>query len=142
MKKLNLIVLFASMVAAFSSYAGKATYDLSSMEEGTRALVAKERARQMMFKSDGEKQKSDGDKKIANNNASINNASTGNTSSNGSENSSNGSKALDEKRAIVKTGTVSGGCNMKVGNSDGQAGATGGKPKPVIVTGPIIQMCK
>jgi hypothetical protein len=113
-----------SCLVVTSVWAGKATSDLSGMEEGTRALVAKERARQMMFKSEGEQRMSDGDKALSNGR------------------SSNGPKGLDDKQAIVKSGGVTGGCNMDIGNSDGRPGSGNSKPKPVIITGPVVQMCK
>lgn len=111
--------LFASF-----AWAGKAANDLSGLEEGTRALVAKERARQMMFKNDGEQRMAEGDKSLSNGR------------------SSSGPKGLDDKQAIVKSGGVTGGCNMDIGNSDSRPGSGNSKPKPVIITGPVVQMCK
>jgi len=104
--------------------AGKASSDLSGLEEGTRALVAKERARQMMFKSDGDRRMAEGDKAL----------------SDGS--SSNGPKGLDDRRPVVKSGGVTGGCNMDIGNTETRPGSVGSKPKPVIITGPVVQLCK
>lgn len=113
------------LFACGTAIAGKASADLSGLEEDTRALVAKERARQMMFKSKGE-------------------ALQQNQDGSGSGSSQNdvvkGPSGLDSRRPIVKPGGVSGGCNMDIGNSTGGVG--GSKPKPVIITGPVIQNCK
>jgi len=107
------------------AHAGKATTDLSGLDEDTRALVAKERARQMMFKSDGEKKQAESDRAISGDSSYV------------------GSKRLDDKQAIVKKGGVTGGCNMDIGNSDGGRSGFGvSKPKPVIITGPVVQLCK
>jgi hypothetical protein len=34
-----------------------------------------------------------------------------------------------------------GGCNMDVGNNQGRPGQINSKPTPVIITGPVVQMC-
>lgn len=104
--------------------AGHAATDLTGLEEGSRALVAKERARQMMFKSEGE---------------SLQNEDR--NAKGGSRPSSNSPSGLDSNRPIVKSGGVSGGCNIDIGNSD-SGGMGMSKPKPVIITGPVIQNCK
>jgi hypothetical protein len=118
------LVVVLGLVAS-AAYSGKASSDLSGMEEGTRALVSKERARQMMFKSDGEKRQSDGDKSMS------------------MDRPANGPKGLDDKQAIVKSGGVTGGCNIDIGNSDSsRPGSGSSKPKPVIITGPVVQLCK
>lgn len=35
-----------------------------------------------------------------------------------------------------------GGCNMDVGNVESRPGQVNSKPAPVIVTGPVVQMCR
>lgn len=117
------LCLCGSLIALGAS-AGKATSDLTGMEEGTRALVAKERARQMMMKSDGEQRAAEGDKTLSNGRPTT------------------GPKGLDDRQAIVKSGGVTGGCNIDIGNTESRPGSGTSKPKPVIITGPVVQMCK
>ncbi len=143
MKATLLIVGFAALTALTSTAFGRATSDLSGLDEDTRALIAKERTRQMMFKNKGDSmQKQYSDEGSSSSGGNKNSSSLSGPSgldSKKNSSSSSGPSGLDSKRAIVKSGGVTGGCNIDIGNSDGGMGS---KPRPVIITGPIVQLCK
>lgn len=129
MKTILHIGIVAGLIFTGSIVFGKTSGDLTGLEEDTRALIAKERARQMMFKSQGENLQNQSDQASSN---KINDPTA----------NKNGPTGLESKRAIVKSGGVTGGCNMDIGNSEGGPGTGLNKPKPVIITGPVIQLCK
>src|ERR1700710_1294104 len=53
----------------------------------------------------------------------------------GSSESSSGSSS-------DKSGGRKGGCDMDVGNTDTRPGMVNSKPTPIIITGPVVQICK
>ena len=120
----------AGLFAACGAHAGKATVDLSGLDEDTRALVAKERARAMTTQSDGEKKLKAADKTTSRSIAADDKAPP-----------SNGSALLDNRRSTVIKGGVTGGCDINIGNTDSKHGTGSTKPKPVIITGPVVQLC-
>jgi len=128
-KRLALLVA-GSVIFSGIAHAGKVAVDLSGLEEDTRALVAKERARAMTTQSDGEKKLKAADK-----------VTGGNTSTDEKTPTASGSALLDSRRSTVVKGGVTGGCDMNIGNSDGKPGSASAKPKPVIITGPVVQLC-
>jgi hypothetical protein len=121
-------LIVAGLAWAKPSFAAKASVDNSGLDEESRALIAKERARAQMYKARRE---------------------TGDTSSNAGGDSGKSADAskdktsvlLDKNRPIYKEGGVTGGCSIDIGNSEKRAGESG-KPKPVIITGPVVQLCK
>lgn len=129
--------LFISV--ACSAHAGKATADLSGLDDETRALVAKERARVMMIKSDGEKRKEQSDK-ASSSSATTSGSSDAATTKTGKSVSDTPS-GLDSRRATVVNGGVTGGCDINIGNTESRPGLGSARPKPVIITGPVVQLC-
>lgn len=131
-RKLSLVIL--TMCFVFSAHAGKATVDLSGLDDETRALVAKERARVMMIKSDGDKRKNQSDKAVSSGGAA-------DSSSESSTAKNDSAAGLDSRRATVVKGGVTGGCDMNIGNTESRPGSGATRPKPVIITGPVVQLC-
>ncbi len=111
------VMAVAALMIASNVYAGRASTDLSDMDDEIRALVAKERTRVQGFKSQGEKETEKG-------------------KSSGSDSSGGGNTRKNSK------GGLTGGCNMDVGNTESRPGSVNSKPKPVIITGPVVQLCK
>ena len=124
------LFVMASMCLIGAAHAGKATVDLSGLDEDTRALVAKERARAMTTQSDGEKKLKSADK-----------AANGSAAADDKAAPANGSALLDGRRSTFVKGGVTGGCDLNIGNTDGKPGTGTSKPKPVIITGPVVQLC-
>jgi hypothetical protein len=129
LKRIALLVV-GSVILSGVAHAGKAAVDMSGLEEDTRALVAKERARAMTTQSDGEKKLKSADK-----------ATNGNAGKDEKAQPANGSALLDSRRPTVVKGGVTGGCDMNIGNTDSKPGSASAKPKPVIITGPVVQLC-
>ena len=127
------VICLVVLSIATSAHAGKATVDLSGLDEETRALVAKERARGMMVQSDGEKRLKAADK--ASNGKAADGAAKPETKA------TDGPSLLDSRRSTVVSGGVTGGCDMNIGNSDSKPGMGSSRPKPVIITGPVVQLC-
>ena len=58
-------------------------------------------------------------------------------------------KGVDQKQGggkkdgptIHRKGVV-GGCDMEIGTSNNRPGTMNAKPQPVIITGPVVQVCK
>lgn len=94
----------------------RAGTDMSDMSDEIRALIAKERARNMK-PTDRDIERMDGSGTVRKN-------------KNGSSNTE-----------FHKNG-VKGGCDMNVGNDQPRPGQINAKPKTVIITGPVIQNCK
>ncbi len=84
------------------------------LPDEVRALLAKERARN--FKSAEDK------------------------AGKGTTDSKNG--AAEKNGPTIHRKGVVGGCDMQVGNSVARPGAMNAKPQPVIITGPVVQVCK
>lgn len=90
---------------------GKASTDLSALDDGTRALITKEKMRTQGMNAD--KSQSNEGKDPAN--------------------------SLKSRRTTYIDGGVTSGCDINIGNSKSKPGANS-QPTTVIITGPVIQM--
>ena len=117
MKRAWVIFLLVVMAEFFGSlaYASGASADLSALDDATRALIMKERARAQMFKGNGEQQMAEGEKETK-----------------------NASQGQGKNTKFVKGG-IKTGCNIDIGNTTSKPGANT-KPTTVIIDGPVIQM--
>jgi hypothetical protein len=102
-----------------SDVRARAGTDMSDMNDEIRALIAKERARQLK-PTERDIEKMDGSGTLRNQ------RKTG---------SSPGSTEFH------KNG-VKGGCDMNIANEQPRPGQINSKPKTVVITGPVIQNCK
>ena len=110
--KLILTTLFILTTTCYGMLAyGKASTDLSALDDGTRALISKERMRTQGKNADQSKPEEDNDP------------------------TSLGKK----KRTTFINGGVTSGCDINIGNSKRKPGVNS-QPTTVIITGPVIQM--
>lgn len=111
------VIFFLVITEFFGSlaYAGKASSDLSALDDATRALIMKERARAQVFKGEGEQQTADGEQETK-----------------------NASQGQGKNTKYIKGG-IKTGCNIDIGNTTSKPGANT-KPTTVIIDGPVIQM--
>jgi hypothetical protein len=106
-------------VLSASDAFARAGTDMSDMNDEIRALIAKERARQLK-PTERDIEKMDGSNTLRNQRKG-----TGNNSN-----------------TEFHKGGVKGGCDMNVGNDQPRPGQINSKPKTVVITGPVIQNCK
>lgn len=90
---------------------GKASTDLSALDDGTRALITKEKMRTQGKNADKSQSEDDKDPTSMGKN----------------------------KRTTFIDGGVTSGCDINIGNSKRKPG-TNSQPTTVIITGPVIQM--
>lgn len=90
---------------------GKASTDLSALDDGTRALITKEKMRTQGKNADKSQAEEDKDPTSFGKN----------------------------KRTTFIDGGVTSGCDINIGNSKQRPG-TNSQPTTVIITGPVIQM--
>lgn len=108
-------ILVASAALGTLAHAGKASVDMSDLNDETRALIMKERSRAQVFKGGGEKQMAEGEK-----------------------DTKSASQGQGKNTKYIKGG-VKTGCNIDIGNTTSKPGANT-KPTTVIIDGPVIQM--
>lgn len=110
--KLVISLLFILITISYAFLAhGKASTDLSVLDDETRSLIMKERMRTQGF----------------------------NTEANQPNANKNPSDPFNKKNTTVIDGGISTGCDINIGNSKSRPGMNS-KPTTVIITGPIIQM--
>ena len=107
-----LIALFFASTSIYGVLAqGKASSDLSALDDATRSMITKEKMRASSFS------------------AGSSEANQGNDSKD----------PLKRKKTTIIDGGITTGCDINIGNTTSKPGSNT-KPTTVIITGPVIQL--
>ena len=107
---IGLLILVGSALFIVAAH-GKASTDLSALDDATRSLVMKEKMRASSFNG-GKEQTNQGNDSL---------------------------DPTKKKNTSIISGGVTTGCDINIGNTNPKAGSNT-KPTTVIITGPVIQL--